>query len=114
MWKTYHLIAAIITIMTLTPIVLMPLLWPAYIFDSQMLMAVLCVPLSVFNIVLLLNVLPAWRRATILSDSVEDEMDMETDVPAELVEERTSRIAAEASGFTSYNAYVKAKERLQK
>ena len=39
---------------------------------------------------------------------------MEMDVPAELVEERTSRIAAEASGFTSYNAYVKAKERLQK
>ena len=170
----------------LSPIVLMPLLWPAYIFDSPMLMAVLCVPLSVFNVVLLLNVLPAWRRATILSDSVEDEMDMETDVPAELVEERTSRIAAEiedfintesayldphlkleqvvercsfsrkyvsqvlserfggfsgyvnglriayydhyrsqhphstedaaaeASGFTSYNAYVKAKERLQK
>ena len=170
----------------LSPVVLMPLLWPAYIFDSQMIMAVMCVPLSVFNVVLLLNVLPAWRRATILSDSVEDEMDMETDVPAELVEERTSRIAAEiedfintesayldphlkleqvvercsfsrkyvsqvlterfggfsdyvnglriayydhyrsqhphstedaaaeASGFTSYNAYVKAKERLQK
>jgi AraC-like DNA-binding protein len=88
----------------LAPIVLTPLLWPAFITDSPAVMAVLCVPLSAFNIVLLLTVMPVWRRASILSSTEDDEMETETDAPAELAEERTNRIAAEIELFVNTEA----------
>jgi len=51
----------------LAPLLFTPLLWPAYIFDSPRMMAVQNILLAVSNIVLLLNVMPVWRRNTILS-----------------------------------------------
>lgn len=88
----------------MAPIILTPLLWPAYITDSPKVMAVLCVPLAIFNIVLLLNVMPVWRRAAILSDSDEGALEMDVDAPAELAEERTSRIADEIEQFVNTEA----------
>ena len=76
-----------------SPIILTPFLWPAYIMDSPDVMAWMCIPLSVFNVVLLLNVMPIWRRAAILSD-IEDE-DTIIEENNELAEERNNRIAAE-------------------
>ena len=69
-----------------------------------MVMAVLCVPLSIFNIVLLLNVMPVWRRAAILSDSDEGGLEIDVDAPPELAEERTSRIADELAQFVNTEA----------
>ena len=51
----------------LAPVYYIPLIWPAYILDSPLVMAVQNVLLSVGNILLLLNVMPAWRRLRILS-----------------------------------------------
>lgn len=51
----------------LAPVIFTPLLWPAYIWDSPLLMALENVALAVSNVVLLLNVLPVWRRKAILS-----------------------------------------------
>lgn len=90
--------------MWVTPIILTPLLWPAYITDSPAVMAVLCIPLAIFNIVLLLNVMPVWRRAAILSDSNEEDLEIPIDAPAELAEERTNRIAAEIEQFVNTEA----------
>ena len=88
----------------LAPLALTPLIWPAFIFDSPMIMAVLLVPLSIFNIVLLLTVLPVWRRAKILSSCEDEDADFEVDAPAELAEERTERIAAEIEQFVNTEA----------
>lgn len=85
------------------PIVLTPLLWPAFIFDSPKVMAVLCIPLAVFNIILLLTVMPVWRRAAILSEVDEAEAVID-DGPDELAEERTNRIAAEIEQFVDTEA----------
>ena len=56
------------SIVVLYPFVLTPLVWPAYAFDSRLLMAILHLLLAVFNIVLLITVMPAWRRQAIVSD----------------------------------------------
>ena len=82
----------------LAPVLITPLLWPAYIFDSPKIMAVLFIPLAVFNIILLLIVMPVWRRAAILSDVDEAEAVID-DASDELAEERTNRIAAEIEQF---------------
>jgi len=89
--------------MWVAPIILTPLLWPAYVTDSPKVMAVLCVPLAIFNIVLLLNVMPVWRRTAILSTIEEDtdELRIEND---ELAEERTDRIANEIEQFVNTEA----------
>ena len=63
--------------MWMAPIILTPFLWPGYITDSQTVMAVMCVPLAIFNIALLLNVMPVWRRAAILSGIEEEEMEVD-------------------------------------
>ena len=85
-----------------SPIILTPFLWPAYIMDSPDVMAWMCIPLSVFNVVLLLNVMPIWRRAAILSD-IEDE-DTIIEENNELAEERNNRIAAEIEQFVNTEA----------
>ena len=59
----------------LMPLALVPILWPAYIMDSKAIMAVEHVLLAIFNVVLLITVLPAWRRKAILLTSSEDEHD---------------------------------------
>lgn len=88
----------------LAPVVLTPLIWPAFILNSPTVMAVLIVPLSIFNIILLITVMPVWRRDTILSSSEEDEIDIDIDAPAELAEERNERIAAEIEQFVNTEA----------
>ena len=85
----------------MAPIILTPLLWPGFITDSQTVMAVMCVPLAIFNIILLLVVMPVWRRSTIFSGIEEEEMEIEIDAPAELAEERTNRIASEIEQFVN-------------
>lgn len=49
------------------PIVLTPLIWPAYIFDSPRLMAIQNVLLAVSNVCLLITVMPVWHRKAILA-----------------------------------------------
>ena len=49
------------------PIVLAPLIWPAYIFDSPRLMAIQNVLLAISNVWLLITVMPVWRRKAILA-----------------------------------------------
>ncbi len=88
----------------LAPVVLTPFLWPGFITDSPKVMAAMCIPLAIFNIVLLLNVMPVWRRAAILSASDEDDLVIEIEAPAELAEERTNRIAAEIELFVNTEA----------
>ena len=91
----------------LTPIVLTPLLWPGFLTDSPKVMAVCVVFLAAFNIVLLLNVMPVWRRAAILSDPVDIDQSAEPEMHSELAEERTSRIAAEIEQFVyTESAYL--------
>ena len=90
--------------MWLAPIILTPMLWPGYLTDSPTVMAFMSVLLGVFNIVLLLNVMPVWRRAAILSDVGEDEEDAAFDQNDELAEERTERIAAEIEQFVMTEA----------
>jgi AraC-like DNA-binding protein len=77
------------------------MLWPGFITDSPEIMAYMSILLAVFNIVLLLNVLPVWRRAAILTDSAEldDVVDVIPEMHGELAEERTARIAAEIEQF---------------
>jgi AraC-like DNA-binding protein len=86
------------------PILLTPLVWPAYITDSPAVMAVLCIPLAVFNILLLLSVMPVWRRAIILSDIGDDAVDYIDNADDELAEERAERIAAEIEQFVNIEA----------
>ena len=65
----------------LAPVIFTPVLWPAFICDSPLLMAVQNVLLSVSNIVLLLIVTPVWRRKAILA-SPEADTAVETDTPS--------------------------------
>ena len=92
------------------PLLLTPLLWPAFLLDSPLIMAILNVPLAVFNVVLLLTVLPPWRRTVILSNI--DENELPDDSYDELAAERTDRIADEIERYVktekSYlNAHLK-------
>lgn len=82
----------------LMPIVLTLMLWPAYLLDSPEVMAVMNVLLAAFNVVLLLNVLPSWRRLSVVAEVIElsEDQSEETD---ELVEERSRKIAEEIEAF---------------
>lgn len=64
----------------LAPVIFTPVLWPAFLCDSPLLMAIQNVLLSVSNIVLLLNVMPVWRRKAILA-SPEADTAAEADTP---------------------------------
>ena len=85
----------------LFPIAFTPILWPAYLLDSPKLMAIQVVLHAVGNIILLLTVLPAWRRTTILMSKVnEDEEDnQQQTLQEEQTEERTYLIAREIENF---------------
>lgn len=80
----------------LAPLILTPFIWPGFITDNPMVMACVLLPLSVFNVILLLTVMPMWRRGIILSQSEESdaEADAETEVREHvLMEERMDEIA---------------------
>ncbi len=76
----------------LSPLLLTFLVWPAFLTDSPAVMAWMQLPLSVFNVVLLLVVMPAWRRGVIFSQ--EEDTEPETDSHENvLMEERMNQIA---------------------
>lgn len=76
----------------LAPVFLTPFIWPAFLTDSPSVMAWMCLPLSVFNVVLLLNVMPAWRRGIILSETEQEETEVGSRERI-LMEEHTAQIA---------------------
>jgi AraC-like DNA-binding protein len=80
----------------LSPLFLTPFLWPAFLTDNPTVLAYMLLPLSVFNVILLLTVMPVWRRGVILSQNIDDETeaDAETEVREHvLMEERMDEIA---------------------
>lgn len=81
------------------PIVLTPLLWPAFIFDSRQIMAIMHLLLAVFNVVLLITVMQAWRRKSILP-SAEDEDNEDYDAHQDdSIEEQIDQTALEIRAF---------------
>ena len=89
------------------PIILTPLVWPAYILDSRQLMAILHLFLAVFNIVLLITVMPAWRRKIILPSTVEDEFGEDDDQEDVAFEEQIERTALEIQSYVEeQHAYL--------
>ena len=89
------------------PFILTPLLWPAYVLDSRQVMAVLHLLLAVFNMVLLITVMPAWRRTFMLPSTVEDDCG-DSDSPEDVAaEERIGRIALEIQAYVEgQHAYL--------
>ena len=81
------------------PIILTPLVWPAYILDSRQAMGILHILLAVFNILLLLTVMPAWRRKFMLPSTAEDDTDEEECKEDACVEERIAQTALEIQNF---------------
>ena len=82
------------------PIILTPLLWPAYILDSRLVMAFLHVLLAVFNVVLLITVLPAWRRRFMMASTIEDDHDPEYEARQDaLMEEHVEQTALEIRAY---------------
>lgn len=84
----------------LMPVVLTFLVWPAYLLDSPLWMAIMHVLLAIFNMVLLNTVLPAWRRAIMVPSAVDNDSE-ELDVQQEAfeIEERTRLIAEEIDRY---------------
>ena len=62
----------------LSPLFLTPFLWPAFLTDNPTVLAYMLLPLSVFNVILLLTVMPVWRRGVILSQNIDDETEADT------------------------------------
>ena len=95
-------------IVIIYPFILTPLLWPAYILDSRQVMAVLHILLGVFNLLLLLTVMPAWRRQHMLPSTAEDdEEDHEEEARQdahidELIEQTAIEIRAYVEGQRAY------------
>jgi len=99
----------------LAPVYYLPLIWPAYILDSPTVLAVQNILLSVGNIVLLLNVMPVWRRLRILStpegEHAEDCYIPQTDDnhnPEELINQTAIEIEAYVKDQQAYlNTHLK-------
>ena len=76
------------------PLILTPLVWPAYILDSRIGMAHLHILLAIFNIVLLITVMPAWRRKAIIAEPDSEEARFSAQQEAS-VEEQLDQVALE-------------------
>ena len=85
------------SIVLVYPFILTPLLWPAYILDSRQVMAVLHIFLGLFNIVLLITVMPAWRRKYMLPATADDERDDTFEDPT--IEERIELTALDIKRY---------------
>ena len=84
----------------LLPMVMTLLVWPPFLFDSPALMAIMNLLLAVFNVVLLIFVLPAWRRQAIIIETEEPMEEMEEEVTVEATfEEREQKIIKEIERF---------------
>ena len=89
----------------LLPIVMTLFVWPPFVLDSKAVMAVMNVLLAIFNVVMLIFVLPAWRRKSLVPD---EELPDNTEVienlensedAAALVEERERKLVEEIEAF---------------
>lgn len=82
------------------PIILTPLLWPAYILDSRQVMAILHLLLAVFNVVLLITVMPVWRRKFMLPSTADDDHSPEEEERQDAhVEEQIEQTALEIRAY---------------
>ncbi len=90
------------------PVVLTPLVWPAYILDSRQVMAVLHLFLAAFNMVLLVTVMPAWRRKLMLPSTVDEDSESENDEPHDAnIEEHIEQTALEIRAYVEeQSAYL--------
>ena len=91
------------------PIILTPLLWPAYILDSRQVMAVLHILLAVFNMVLLITVMPAWRRQHMVPSTADDEGVIDDDDvwQDDLIDEHIDQSALEIRAYVEgQHAYL--------
>lgn len=80
------------------PIILTPLIWPAYIFDSPRLMAIQNLLLAVLNIWLLLTVMPVWRRKALLAHADETTPPTQPE-PDSALEEMLDQTAVEIEAY---------------
>ena len=82
------------------PIILTPLVWPAYVLDSRQVMAILHILLAVFNVVLLITVMPAWRRKFMLPATADDDHTSEEEERQDAhVEEQIEQTALEIRAY---------------
>ena len=87
------------------PVILTPLVWPAYILDSRQMMAVLHLFLAVFNIVLLITVMPAWRRRFMLPSTADDDQDADEEARQDAhIEEMIEQTALEIQNFVEHQS----------
>lgn len=84
-----------------SPIVLSFFIWPAILTDSPRVMAWMCLPLSVFNILLLVNVMPAWRNNIVRAGGEETEAEEEDSRENALMEDRMNQIAQKIEEFVN-------------
>lgn len=95
------------SIVLLYPIILTPLLWPAYILDSRQVMAILHLLLAVFNVVLLITVMPAWRRQFMLPSTAEDQDEEDNTQQNDGVEEQIQQTVLEIKNYVEgQHAYL--------
>ena len=88
------------SIFLLCPLVLTPLVWPAYILDSRQIMAFLHLLLAVFNMGLLITVMPTWRRRFMLASAADDDNDPEVTARQNaLMEEHIEETALEIRAY---------------
>lgn len=80
------------------PLALVPLVWPAYLFDSPAAMAVEHILLAIFNMVLLITVLPVWRRKTLLATSETEDSHIDAQQEAS-IEEHVAQTALEIESY---------------
>ena len=81
------------------PFILTPLLWPAYILDSRQVMAILHILLGVFNLVLLITVMPAWRRRFVVPSTADDDAADDDDCQDDRVDEILDQSVAEIRSY---------------
>jgi len=78
----------------LAPIVFTPFLWAGFITDSPTVMAWMNIALSIMNIILLITVIPAWRRADILPGREEEDATVICDDTCDnVMDDRINKIA---------------------
>ena len=95
----------------LLPIVMTLLVWPPFLLDSRGVMAVMNILLAVFNVVLLIFVLPVWRRETLVLEYPESPDTMSSDA---LARERERRIVEEIEFYVKdKKAYLDAHLKLE-
>ena len=84
----------------LAPVIFTPMLWPAYLFDSPALRAVSDMILSVCTVLMLLHVLPIWRRVAIVTALDGDHADTTDDADGD--DHRDDLIAQTAIEIEAY------------